>query len=176
MHLAVSMDKHFWDTQHTHTNADKLCGNHLCIKLCIYSTITIWIFLYCYHDSEFYIDISVYRYIAHITTIYSTTVLYDYIIIITNMDVIYHLLIIICNKNIFAVKKAHPRAISNCNHNCNWKVWYLVWPRLTLLCDITSMSTCPMCRTIFTKENPLLQLIHVTCIMIWPCCILMTQI
>ena len=57
-----------WDTQHAHTIADKLHSSRICIKSCIYSTITIWIFLYCYHDSEFYIDISVYRYIAHITT------------------------------------------------------------------------------------------------------------
>ena len=49
-----------WDTQHTHTIADKLCGSCICIKSCIYSTITTWIFLYCYHDREFYIDISIY--------------------------------------------------------------------------------------------------------------------
>ena len=59
-----------WDTQHTHIIADKLCGSWIYIKSCIFSTIMIWIFLYCYHDSDFYIDISVYRYIVHITITY----------------------------------------------------------------------------------------------------------
>ena len=51
-----------WDTQHTHITADKLCGSWIYIKSCIFSTITIWIFLYRYRDSEFYIDILVYQY------------------------------------------------------------------------------------------------------------------
>ena len=35
-------------------------------------------------------------------------------------------------KNIFTVKKAHPRT----TNNCNWKVWYLVRPRVNLVYNI----------------------------------------
>jgi len=56
-----------WDSQHAHTIAHKLHSSHICIKSCIYSIIMIWIFLYRYQDSEFYIDISVSR-----TSLFST--------------------------------------------------------------------------------------------------------
>ena len=48
------------------------------IMYCIYSTITIWIFLYCYHNSEFYIDISVYRYITCITNSLVVYIFYSF--------------------------------------------------------------------------------------------------
>ena len=56
--LSCVYENILWDTQHTHTIADKLCGSRIFIKSCTYSTITIWIFLYCYHF------ISIYQYIG----------------------------------------------------------------------------------------------------------------